>query len=262
MLDTHIHPENWGIRPILISIGKYEIPSYSVMLILALVLGFVVYWLRAKKNKSSNENTYLIAIAALAGGIIGAKIPIWIINFKLIISNLPDPYYILSGRTITGGLIGGVIAVFIAKKRLGIEERKGHIFAPAVALGVAIGRLGCFFAGCCYGTPTGLPWGVDFGDGIARHPTQLYEALFCLLLMIYFLYSERKGRVVSPGRSWTIFLNSYFGFRFFIEFIRVNEIIYGLSFYQWISIIALLFINRNYIIRMCKSFLLLNNKNL
>jgi prolipoprotein diacylglyceryltransferase len=83
------------------------------------------------------------------------------------------------GRSIEGALAGGILAVEIYKRHAGITARTGARFALPVAVGIAIGRIGCFLAGLddfTYGTPTALPWGHDFGDGIPRHPVQLYEA--------------------------------------------------------------------------------------
>ena len=93
-----------------------------------------------------------------------------------------DAVYLMSGKTIVGGLIGGLFAVEWVKRQIGEKSSTGDLFAAPIALGVAIGRIGCFLGGLpdgTYGTPTSLPWGVDFGDGIPRHPTQLYESDFC-----------------------------------------------------------------------------------
>src|SRR3954471_6566484 len=82
-------------------------------------------------------------------------------------------------RSFEGGIAGGIIAIELYKKIAGIRERTGARFALPLAVGVAVGRIGCFLAGpedFTYGTPTGLPWGHDFGDGIVRHPVQLYES--------------------------------------------------------------------------------------
>ncbi len=102
-----------------------------------------------------------------------------------ILANPLDPAVWLSGRTIVGGIIGGVAAVWLVKRRLGIKQRLGNYLVPSLALGIFFGRIGCFLAGCSYGVATRLPWGVDFGDGVLRNPTQLYEALFVLAIFVY-----------------------------------------------------------------------------
>jgi phosphatidylglycerol:prolipoprotein diacylglycerol transferase len=110
-----------------------------------------------------------------------------------------------------------------------------NLFAPAIAIGVAIGRLGCFFRGCCFGKETNLPWAVNFGDGILRHPTQIYESLFMLGMFFYLIWKRKQNP--APGSMFRTLIISYFGFRFLIEFIRVEPIFFiGLSWFQLISL--------------------------
>ena len=180
-------------------------------------------------------------VAGVIGGILGAKLPYWIFNIQVIIEHFPDIRPILSGRTITGGLIGGTLAVMYIKHRLGIKEKKGNLFAPAIAIGFAIGRVGCLLRGCCYGTPTDLFVGMDFGDSVLRHPTQLYEMVY---FSGFFVFSLLRVKTAPPGQLFNLLINSYFILRFFEEFIRHNETLYfGLSFFQYISIVAIIFIN-------------------
>jgi prolipoprotein diacylglyceryltransferase len=89
-----------------------------------------------------------------------------------------------------GGLVFGLISVELTKRYIGLRDSTGDLYAIPLALGIAIGRIGCFLTGLSdntYGTPTNLPWAINFGDGIPRHPTQLYEILF-LLALIPILY--------------------------------------------------------------------------
>ena len=148
MIDNHICPENWGLRPVLFSVGKVDIYSYPVFIGLALIAGILVYYYEARQHRSLNEKTFYIFIAALAAGALGAKIPIWVANFKQIIAAFPDLSLLLPGRTIIGGLIGGALGVILVKKKLNIKQRKGNLFAPAIALGIFVGRIGCFLRGC------------------------------------------------------------------------------------------------------------------
>jgi len=241
MIDQHQLPAHWGIHPVLLHIGKLEIDSYAFFVFLGLLAGGATYFILAKKMHTMGDRSVFIAVAALAGGVIGAKLPYWIGNYRQIIDSYPNIMPILSGRTITGGLIGGTIAVMWIKHRLKITEKRGNLFAPAVALGMAIGKLGCFFNGCCYGIPTDLPCGINLGDGIMRHPTQLYEIP---LFLLFFFYSLPRVKSAPPGYLFFLLMNYYFVIRFFEEFIRQNsELYWGLSFFQYISIFALLFIN-------------------
>ena len=241
MIDSHQTPPNWGICPVLFRIGALEITSYSFFVLLGLIVGLIVYFKLSKKMRQSGENSFFILVAGLVGGILGAKLPYWIFNIREIIASYPDIMPILSGRTITGGLICGTLSVIYIKRKLKITDKKGNIFAPAIALGVAIGRIGCLLQGCCYGEHTELCCGMNFGDGILRHPTQIYEIIFFL---IFFVYSLKKIKVSAPGYLFYLLMNCYFAFRFFEEFIRFNDAFFlGLSFFQYISIIALIFVN-------------------
>jgi prolipoprotein diacylglyceryltransferase len=102
-------------------------------------------------------------------------------------------------RSIEGGIAGGILGVEIYKRLNGVTSRTGSIYALPILFGVAVGRLGCFFAGLedfTYGTPTSLPWGVDFGDGLMRHPVQLYEAgVLASLGLAGLMLAQRKPDV-------------------------------------------------------------------
>jgi len=96
----------------------------------------------------------------------------------------------MGGKTIVGALIFGLISVELIKRYIRLRQSTGDLYAIPLALGIAIGRVGCFLTGLSdntYGTPTNLPWAINFGDGIPRHPTQLYEIIF-LIALIPLLY--------------------------------------------------------------------------
>jgi phosphatidylglycerol:prolipoprotein diacylglycerol transferase len=209
------------------------IPAYVIAIISAFAAGIAVYRHNTKDLPSHSEHLFPIILAAFFGGILGAKLPIILMNLRGGFSLEA----ILAGRTIVGGLVGGTLGVLFIKKKLGIRGRYGNRLAPSIALGMGIGRIGCFFSGCCFGKPTDLPWGMDFGDGIARHPTQLYEMLFCFGA---FVLLQRARKTAPPGRLLTRFFLAYFTVRFLIEFIRPHEIMMGLTPFQWISIAGIL----------------------
>lgn len=237
MIDSHLIPyPNWGVKPVFFNVFGFSVPSYSFFVFLGILFGILVYWIEVRKKKSYSENNFYILLGALIGGAIGAKLVIIIVYWNELTLDI-----ILYGKSIVGGLIGGIMGVLITKKILGIEkERKGNFFAPAIAIGVAIGRIGCFLRGCCYGKETSLPWGVDFGDGLLRHPTQIYESLFMLGM---FFYLRRRNKKNPPaGSSFDILMMSYFCFRFLIEFIRVEKIVFfGLTYFQLIGFCVLIY---------------------
>src|SRR5207244_3785073 len=121
--------------------------------------------------------------AAFVGGALGAKLPF---VFGRGESWLTEAAWISDGKTITTGLIGAYLAVELMKLALGVRVKTGDTFALPLALAMAVGRLGCFFNGCCYGTPTDLPWAVPFavdGQVVLCHPTQIYESLFHVFMV-------------------------------------------------------------------------------
>ena len=234
----------WGIRPVLFNIGNLPVSSYSSFIALGFLIGLAVYFWEARKNKLLGENNVYIIFGALTGAAIGAKLLDFIVDYRYFVINFWDINTILSGKTIIGGLIGGVIGTRITKKIFNIEGKRGNLFAPAIAIGVAVGRIGCFLKGCCYGKLTNLPWGVNFGDGVLRHPTQIYESLFMLVMFTY-LEKIKNREDIKPGQLLKILMVSYFAFRFFIEFIRVQEVVlFGLTGFQIISLLAIIYLIR------------------
>lgn len=234
--------ENWGIRPVLFQIGNVQITSYSVFMVLALLGGFLVYTYYLKKEKIKGSNAIYIAIFSLTFGTLGAKIPIILLEYQNLNSATPLEIF-LSGRTIVGGLIGGFLGTIFAKRIFNIKEKMGNQLAIPVAVGMAIGRIGCFLTGCCYGIETTLPWGVNFGDGILRHPTQIYEIIFDAFLVLYLI--KRKKDNIKPGQLFKIFLTCYMSFRFILEFIRTEKIVFlGLTSFQILCFVTLIYINK------------------
>lgn len=210
---------------------------------MGLVVGAFVFYRESKREQANMEHSLILVLASLFGGVIGSKIPVWIMNYHSIINNWPDLTPLISGRTIVGGLIGGLLATVWIRRKLHIRVKIGNPIAPAIALGMAIGRMGCFLRGCCYGRPTGLGWGVDFGDGILRHPTQLYDGLFNLLIFFYFMAIRRN--VTEPGKLFDIYLIYYFSFRFMVEFWRQEPpVLWGLTAAQIVSLLIIAWANR------------------
>ena len=241
MIDSHAHPEDWGVRPVLFYVGEFGVPAYSFFVLLGLIAGLALFFFEARRSGRRGENGALIAFGAIAGGIIGAKVLEWLLNYRFLAAHVSDPTVWLSGRSIVGGLLGGKAGALLIKKAFGIQAKLGNEIAPAVALGVLIGRFGCFFRGCCYGKPTESLWGVNFGDGVMRHPTQLYEALFMLAMFVILSYRQRMPGL-KPGSLFRFLMICYFTFRFLIEFIRVEPVVFaGLTSFQLISLAVILF---------------------
>jgi phosphatidylglycerol:prolipoprotein diacylglycerol transferase len=146
---------------------------------------------------------------------------------------------ILFGKSIVGGLVGGMIGVIAIKKIFGIKLKLGNVIAPAIALGMAIGRIGCFLNGCCRGIPAAR--GFDFGDGLLRLPTQLFECAFHLVAFVVLVYFGNKAKM--PGILFKLYLLVYFIFRYLTEFIRENTIVCcGMTVYQIICLLGAIYI--------------------
>jgi prolipoprotein diacylglyceryltransferase len=173
-----------------------------------------------------------ITLAGFVGGALGGKLPF---VFTGADSPLSWTAWLSDGKTITVALIGAYVGVELAKWALDVTVKTGDSYAIPLALALAIGRLGCFCNGCCYGVETALPWGVDFGDGVCRHPTQLYEALFHLgmaAVLIGLLHRERFRYQLLK-----LYLIAYGVYRFGTELIRPEPSDWGgLTFYQVVSL--------------------------
>jgi phosphatidylglycerol:prolipoprotein diacylglycerol transferase len=151
--------------------------------LLAYFLGFR-YYLYLRKTSGDNlsaDQRMTIFLAALLGAFLGSRLlAVWE-NYQLFHLSSEPWLFFISNKTILGGLLGGLISIELTKKMTHITTSIGDSMTYPIILGMIIGRIGCFFAGIAdgtYGLPTQLPWGMDLGDGIKRHPTNLYEILF------------------------------------------------------------------------------------
>jgi phosphatidylglycerol:prolipoprotein diacylglycerol transferase len=165
-----------------------------------------------------------LGIGAFCGAFLGAKVPFLLADWDGLSSGTA---WLANGKTILCGIVGGYFGVEVAKWSLDIRVKTGDTFAVPVAVAVAIGRVACFVGGCCYGTPTGLPWGVVFpaaGD-MPRHPTQLYEAVFHLSLAGVLLVLQQQGRF--RGQLIKLYILVYLAYRFVTEFIRPEARLVG-----------------------------------
>jgi prolipoprotein diacylglyceryltransferase len=209
---------------------------HAVFETLGYALGYFFYKrARSQQGDVVNEQQRWSVIAAAAiGALIGSRLlglaeqmPRTHIAFAQIF--LPG-----GGKTIVGGLLGGWIGVELVKKAQGIRSRTGDLFALPLCIGIAVGRVGCFFAGLAddtYGKPTTLPWAVDFGDGIARHPAQVYEIVFLALLGVTLRWTSARPH--RQGAIFRMFLFAYLLWRFAVDFLKPQPLVAGLDVIQW-----------------------------
>lgn len=142
------------------------------------------------------------------------------------------------GKTIVGGLLGGWLGVELIKRVSGIRRRTGDLFALPLCVGIAVGRIGCFLAGLAddtYGKATQVPWAVDFGDHVPRHPVQLYEIAFLGILAATLTLPKR----LPEGARFRIFLAAYLAWRIAIDFLKPQPLILGLNLIQWTCVAGL-----------------------
>ena len=217
--------------PVLFRIGSFEVTSFGAMVALGALIGL---WILRRELAASRlpEGAADGAIAGILGGLAGAKL-LWVFEH---FGEEPVLGLLLSrgGLSWFGGLVGGVgcaLVYFVARGYLLIETVAAA--TPALAVGHAIGRLGCFLVGDDYGRPTDLPWGIAFPEGLPPtdvpvHPTQLYEAALLGVLATYLFRWRRRGVPSRPvlGRYLVLAGLARFG----VEFLRVDKrVLAGLS---------------------------------
>ena len=218
--------------PKLFELGPFTVYTYGVLLAAAYLLGLQFALARAKSRGLDPNRIMDLGIWIIVSALVGAKLLLLIVEFDQFSR---DPAELLnlarSGGVFYGGLIAAVLVAFwyMWRHRLPLWS-VSDVFAPGIALGHVIGRFGCFFAGCCFGKETTVPWAITFtseyaarnvGTPINRplHPTQLYEAGAELLILLFLIATERKGRPF-PGRTFWGYMLLYGISRFIIEFYR------------------------------------------
>ncbi|MGA2420906.1 MAG: prolipoprotein diacylglyceryl transferase family protein [Candidatus Acidiferrum sp.] len=231
--------------PVYVQIGSLRLNPHLVLEAVAYAVGFRVYlWLRKHNGDMLDDtNRWWVIAAAALGAVAGSKMLYWFEDPGLTLAHWNDLVYLMGGKTIVGALAAALFSVEAMKLQLGITQRTGDLFAVPLCVGIAIGRVGCFLTGLddhTFGVATRLPWGVNFGDGIARHPTQLYESLFVIALGI-FLW-RRSGRPHVAGDIFEMFMVAYFAFRLAVDFLKPDvRVFLGFSSIQLVSMGILLY---------------------
>jgi phosphatidylglycerol---prolipoprotein diacylglyceryl transferase len=212
--------------PVLFRIGSFEITSFGVMVAIGAALGILI--LRRELIRSGLDGAKGVdaALVGVLGGLAGAKLLYVAEHWAEPLSNT---LFSRGGMSWYGGLIGGVLAgvAMVVWQRMPLMTVLSAA-APALTLGHAVGRIGCFLVGDDYGRPTSLPWGIAFPEGLPPtaervHPTQIYEALALAALTVGLLWLRRRGvrdRAVFGG-----YLVAAGTLRFLIEVIRVNAVV-------------------------------------
>lgn len=224
--------------PLLFEVFGWGVPSHEFFIAVGLAAAAAVYFWEARRKGLLSEETAWIAVGALIGGAILAKAgSAW--RFAGDGSTLTE-LYLFGGRSILGGLAGAYFGAIIAKRLVGYRRSTGDLFAPAVAIGLATGRIGCFLTEQV-GTPTSMPWGITVPaetaatipncpqclTGASMHPSFLYEIAFLAVTLVVLWWGRDR---LAAGMSFKLFLLGYGAFRFTVEFVRGNpEMAFGLS---------------------------------
>lgn len=185
--------------------------------------GMLARWLYERRLKALASPLRAIGIGYALSLAAGAAAGAWI-------AGTLNTGALHPSHSIAGGLAGGIVAVELWKTVHGVRQSTGAFWVGPLALGIAIGRLGCFFAGLpdqTYGTTTALPWGVDFGDGIRRHPVQLYESLAMLAFLGVYLLALAGRASWTRTRAFYLFVLFYGVQRFVWEFLKPYPGLFG-----------------------------------
>ncbi len=242
--------------PELFRIGNFPINTYGVFLALAFLCAILVTVKLAARDGLPRERIYDLSLWMLLGGLVGSKILMLFteLEYRSNPLQLISLDFLRSGGVFYGGLIGAVLVGYLLMKRYQLPWWKtADACAPGIAIGNFFGRQGCFAAGCCWGKPTDLPWGVKFTElgheitGVPidahLHPAQLYESFAMLLVFLFLLWLHKRKRF--DGQVVLLYGLLYSVVRFSIEFVRDDPrgdilgltTLTGLSTSQLISIV-------------------------
>ena len=219
--------------PRLFTIGSFSLPTYGVLVALGFLVALYLAGRLARDTGLDVEKVNSLGIYLALAAILGAKVFLVGQNLDTYVQD-PGRLFSLSwlqaGGVFYGGLLAALAVALWYPRHVGLPVlATADVFAPAVAIGHSIGRLGCFAAGCCWGKPSDAPWAVAFTNplaheyvgvplGIHLHPTQLYEAFGTFLIGLFLLSRFRKPH--TPGTILGLYLVVYSSFRFGVEFLR------------------------------------------
>lgn len=229
------------MHPILFQIGPLKIYSYGVCLASGFIIAALLARAEARRQNVSPEKILDIALSALLAGILGAR-AFYVAQNLSYYASFPAEILMLhkGGLSFYGGFISAVFWVIIALKRAGLPLFKTlDIYAPYIALAQAIGRIGCFLNGCCYGKETTCRWAVSIpADTLSRHPVQLYESLSLLLIFLFLRILQEKRRFSNKSANIFLFYCILYSIlRFSLEFLRADNapVIGSLTIHHFIS---------------------------
>jgi phosphatidylglycerol---prolipoprotein diacylglyceryl transferase len=234
--------------PVYIGFGAIKIHPHVFFEAIAYTVALRLSLRNFRRDSVKPTQRSSIVVGGMIGALIGAKVLVllqhidfwWQDQDRLLL-------LLLQGKTVVGALLGALIGVELTKKLIGVKQSTGDAFVYPLIAGMMIGRIGCFLTGLSdrtYGVATNLPWAIDFGDGIPRHPTQLYEIGFLLLLMMFLKVRSRYA--MQSGDLFKFYMISYLAFRLLIDSIKPEfQPLLGLSAIQIACAFALIYYARS-----------------
>ncbi len=196
----------------------------------------LVFWLEARRRGAERDDRVWVVVAgALVGGAVMMRLGTWLQHVDLRENATLSEQWLYGNRSILGGLVGAYLGAHLAKRLTGYRARTGDLFAPAVALGMAVGRIGCLLTELP-GTPNQAGWGITLSveqaarlhgpAHVALHPSFVYEIVFHLVAFAV-LWGWLRHQPIAAGETLTLYLAAYGIFRFLVEFVRGNEVVFA-----------------------------------
>ena len=220
------------LSPMVTHLGPFE--THGLFVGLGVLVAAMVFVAEARRRGQTDDRLFAVVAGALVGGAIFMRMGTWLQHVDLRDNASLTEQWLYGNRSILGGLVGAWLGVHVAKRLTGYRLRTGDLFAPAVALGMAVGRVGCLLSEEP-GTPTGHGWGITLdaataerlhvAAGVPLHPSFLYEIAFHLVAFAMLWFWLRR-RQIPPGETFVLYVAAYGTFRFRVEFVRGNEVVW------------------------------------
>lgn len=237
--------------PVLLEIGFFKIFTYGLFVASGFFIAILLAGKQASRENMDQEKILDLCFYILLSSVVGARVLYVLVEYKYFLANPWDTFKFWKGGLVFyGGLISAVgVSIYYLKINNLPVWKVGDIMAPSIAIGQAIGRWGCFFAGCCYGVKTDVPWAITFTDPralaplhIALHPTQVYDSINTFLIYLFLVWLRKRKSF--DGQVFWLYGILYSVGRYIVESFRGDDrgfVVTGmLSTSQFISIFALL----------------------